>query len=190
MTELQTTEEQSSPEEMQIANYLTGPMSRFKGWKFLAGEVKFIANEVGNAHADVLQAAAKSIVMGFKEKPALKLIIDAVHEAKTKTNIPAERSSNGAFTTTEDNSIICNCGRHRGVGDFRPEERAGVYAWYYANDLFFALTSDKLAWLDDYQQYHGQVRHCMIGNKRVDFKKLLPCIIVENSPQEPRQIAY
>lgn len=54
------------------------------------------------------------------------------------------------------NNEICSCGNHHGVGDWGPEKRAGVYAWY-RDKRPFHFTKEMWMWLADYQRIHGHV---------------------------------
>lgn len=53
------------------------------------------------------------------------------------------------------NNKVCLCGKHRGVQDWSPHERAQVYSWHRKHNINF--TSIRSFYLHSYEQAHGKV---------------------------------
>lgn len=88
----------------------------------------------------------------YKPKPHdFEKALVAYRTAKKRENINFDVLNFGE----PSNGMVCDCGKHHGIGSWSPERRAREYAWYRHHNINY--NRSKQDYLDSYESAHGEV---------------------------------
>jgi hypothetical protein len=87
----------------------------------------------------------------------------------------------------EGNGKLCSCGRHEGIGEFTPEQRAASSA--FARDRIPEyMTGPQKMYLADWELHHGRVQWRMGVVCRYKRKDVIGAIYVD--PHAPMELPF
>jgi len=127
----------------KILENVIKPLQRLYDKEFDAATIDDYIVDLKHFSEPALKAAIISLRREYKRCPTLAHIIEACRDYR------------GGNAAAGDNSQICDCGKHKGVGNWTPEEKARTYK--NLTTKLGMVDSEKERFWKSYEQIHGSI---------------------------------